>query len=179
MLTATSPGLWGENLRVRITHNAGDPTLYNIVVRDTATGTEERFINVSNSHASPRSPDKVLGQGSALVNVTTLPANNTSPPAHVPVPTGDPFADNAPANSFTQANTDGDDGAVLADGDYTGSVVQKTGIHALRKTDLFNLLCIPPINRTTDVGGATVLAAALAAYDACDQRDTAARVRAR
>jgi uncharacterized protein len=50
----------------------------------------------------------------------------------------------------------------LADGDYTGSLVQKTGIHALRKTDLFNLLCIPPISRTTDVGGATVLAAALA-----------------
>ena len=161
-LAAKSPGVWGENLRVRITHNAGDPTLYNIVVRDTATGTEERFINVSNSHASPRSPDKVLGQGSTLLNVTALPANNTSPPAHAPVPSGDPFANNAPPNSFTQANTDGDDGAVLADGDFTGSVLLKTGIHALRKTDLFNLLCIPPISRTVDVGGATVLAAALA-----------------
>ena len=35
-LAAKNPGVWGENLRVRITHNAGDPTLYNIVVRDTA-----------------------------------------------------------------------------------------------------------------------------------------------
>src|SRR5215213_1894960 len=159
-LAAKNPGVWGESLRVRITHNAADPALYNIVLRDTATGAEERFINVSNSHASPRSPDKVLGQGSTLVNVTGLPANNTSPPAHVPVPTGDPFANNAPANSFTQANTDGDDGGALTDADYQGNILQKTGIHALRNTDIFNLLCIPPMTRTTDVGN--VLSAALA-----------------
>src|SRR5262244_325701 len=159
-LAAKNPGVWGESLRVRITHNPADATLYNIVVRDTATGLEERFINVSNNHDSPRSPDKLLGQSSTLLNVTGLPANNTSPPAHAPVPIGDPFADNAPANSFTQANTDGDDGAALADADYQGDVNQKTGIHALRKTDIFNLLCIPPMTRTTDVGA--VLSAALA-----------------
>ena len=39
-LVAKSPGLWGERLRVRITHNASDNTLYNITVRDTASGTE-------------------------------------------------------------------------------------------------------------------------------------------
>ena len=161
-LSAKSPGVWGESLRVRITHNPANATLYNIVIRDTGTGTEERFINVSNSHASPRSPDKILGQTSTLVNVTALPADNTSPPAHVPVPIGDPFANNAPPNSFTQANTDGDDGGALTDANYTGSLNLKTGIHALRKTDLFNLLCIPPIDRTTDVGGATTLTAALA-----------------
>lgn len=161
-LSAKSPGVWGESLRVRITHNPANAALYNIVIRDTGTGTEERFINVSNSHASPRSPDKILGQTSTLVNVTGLPADNTSPPAHVPVPTGDPFANNAPPNSFTQANTDGDDGGPLTDANYTGSLNLKTGIHALRKTDLFNLLCIPPIDRTTDVGGATTLTAALA-----------------
>ena len=162
VLAAKSPGEWGENLRVRITHNPANAALYNIVIRDTATGTEERFINVSNSHASPRSPDKLLGQSSTLVNVTTLPADGTSPPAHVPVPTGDPFANNAPANSFTQANPDGGDGGPLTDADYTGSLAQKTGIHALRRTDLFNLMCIPPIDRTTDVGGATTLSTALA-----------------
>jgi hypothetical protein len=43
------------------------------------------------------------------------------------VPTGDPFANNAPANSFTQANTDGDDGGALTDTDFTGSLAQKTG----------------------------------------------------
>lgn len=159
-LSAKNPGVWGESLRVRITHNAADATLYNIVIRDTATGTEERFINVSNSHASPRSPDKVLGQGSTLVDVTALPANNTSPPAHVPVPSGDPFANNAPPNSFTQANTDGDEGGPLGDANYQGNLVQKTGIHALRNTDIFNLLCLPPMSRANDVGN--VLSAALA-----------------
>ena len=161
-LAAKSPGEWGESLRVRITLNLADATKYNIFIRDTATGTTEQFLNVSNSHASPRSPDKILNQQSTLVNVTGLPADNTSPPAHAPVPTGDPFANNAPPNSFTQANTDGSDGAVLTDANYTGSLNSKTGIHALRKTDLFNLLCIPPIDRTTDVGGATTLSTALA-----------------
>src|SRR6185369_3374411 len=159
-LSAKSPGLWGEGLRVRITANPTDVTKYNIFIRDTATGTTEQFLNVSNSHASPRSPDKILNQQSTLVNVTGLPADNNSPPPHAPVPTGDPFTSTI-ANSFTQANTDGDDGGALTDTNYTGSLNSKTGIHALRKTDLFNLLCIPPINRTTDVGGATTLTAAL------------------
>ena len=43
----------------------------------------------------------------------------------------DPFADTAPAGSFTQANTDGDDGAALTDAQYTGSRSGKTGIYAL------------------------------------------------
>lgn len=164
-LSAKSPGVWGEGLRVRITHNPADATLYNIVVRDTGTGAEERFINVSNSHASPRSPDKVLRQGSTLLDVTGLPADNTSPPAHVAVPSGDPFADTAPANSFTQANTDGDNGAALADADYQGDANLKTGVHALLKTDIFNLLCLPPMTRTTDIGAVLSTAIAL-----CNER---------
>jgi phage tail sheath protein FI len=159
-LVAKSPGLWGEGLRVRVTHNPSDTTLYNITVRDTTTGTEERFINVSTTLTSPRSPDKVLAQTSALVDVQGAPPTSR-PTAHPPVTTGDPFADSAPAGSFTQANTDGDNGADLVDNDYRGDVNLKTGIHALRNTDIFNLLCIPPRTRTNDVGSA-VLTSALA-----------------
>jgi len=159
-LVAKSPGLWGEGLRVRITHNPSDTTLYNITVRDTSTGTEERFINVSTTLTSPRSPDKVLAQSSALVDVQGAPPTSR-PTAHPPVTTGDPFADSAPAGSYTQANTDGDNGADLVDNDYRGDVNLKTGIHALRNTDIFNLLCIPPRTRTTDIGSA-VLTSALA-----------------
>lgn len=149
-LLAASPGEWGEKLRVRITHHPTDANLYNIFVRDTATGTEERFINVSIEANSPRRADKVLSQSSSLVRFQGA-APVTRPTANAAVPSGDPFADNAPANSFTQANTDGDEGAALADADYLGDPNLKTGIHALRKTDIFNLLCIPPMTRAADV----------------------------
>ena len=97
-LQAKSPGLWGENLRVRVDYATRDPsdtTLYNLSVRDTRTGAEERFLNISTVPASPRSLDKVLSQRSALIQVSgALPA--TRPDAHTAVPPGvDPFSDTA------------------------------------------------------------------------------------
>jgi hypothetical protein len=157
-LAAKNPGVWGESLRVRITHHPTDGALYNILIRDTGTGAEERFMNVSSSVASPRSPDKLL-RTSELVRVNAIPADGTRPNPHAVVASGDPFADNAPANSFAQAGNDGDDGQPLVDGNYQGNVANKTGIHALRNTDIFNLLCLPPMSRTTDING--VLSAAL------------------
>jgi hypothetical protein len=75
----------------------------------------------------------------------------------VAVPPGtDPFADTAPANSFTPAGADGDDGGTLADAQYTGSRNDKTGIYALLNSDLFNLLVMPPISRSTDLAPGTL-----------------------
>lgn len=162
-LAARNPGTWGEGLRVRVDYNTrtpADTTLYNLVVRDTTSGAEERFLNISTDATSPRSLDKVLGQNSTLVDVSGAPPANR-PTAHPPVPVGDPFADNAPAGSYAQAGTDGDDGTALTDTQYLGNRNSKTGIYALLATDLFNLVCIPPMSRTADVTAATVLVAVL------------------
>lgn len=154
-LVATNPGVWGEGLRARITY-APDANLYNLTVRDTGTGTEQRFLNLSIDPTSPRYADKVLAQPSALVKFKgTAPTVRPAPPH--PNVTGDPFADPSPSSpppspNYAQANTDGSDGDPLADGNYQGDPVKKTGIHALRKTDIFNLLCIPPMSRTADLG---------------------------
>ena len=43
----------------------------------------------------------------------------------------------------------------LASSSYTGSQANKTGIYALEKADLFNLLCIPPDTRDGDTRPAT------------------------
>jgi phage tail sheath protein FI len=43
-----------------------------------------------------------------------------------------------------RADMGGSDGEPLEDEDYLGSESLKQGIYALEKTDLFNLLCIPP-----------------------------------
>ncbi len=160
-LRAKSPGTWGEKLRVRVEH-LSDATLYNLRIHDTGTGADERFLNVSTDSALPRSLDKVLAQ-SELVELPGAPPG-ARPDKNADVPLGtDPFAGTAPANSFTQANTDGDDGAALTDAQYTGSRSGKTGIYALLRleNEIFNLLCIPPISRTQDVGVGTTLTEAL------------------
>ena len=46
----------------------------------------------------------------------------------------------------------GVDGDVPNAVDYVGEEDDKTGIHALLKADLFNLLCIPPPTLGRDVG---------------------------
>ncbi|MGV8932938.1 MAG: phage tail sheath family protein [Luteimonas sp.] len=51
------------------------------------------------------------------------------------------------------------DGALLDDADYIGSVDEGTGLHSLRKVDLFNLLCIPPDTREGDTSPAVYRAA--------------------
>jgi hypothetical protein len=44
----------------------------------------------------------------------------------------------------------GSDGSPVDTLQYSGNELQKTGIYALKKADLFNLLCIPPPERTKD-----------------------------
>jgi phage tail sheath protein FI len=152
-LRAKYPGAWGERLRVRVEHLA-DADHYNLRIRDTGTGFEERFLNVSATATSPRSVDKVLAQ-SALVELagavpTGRPTDNAA--AQVGV---DPLGDSAPDNSFTKAEDDGGDGAALTDTQLRGERAEKTGIYALLQleNEIFNLLNLPPISREKDVGG--------------------------
>jgi phage tail sheath protein FI len=63
-------------------------------------------------------------------------------------------------------NTDGlgDDGNDITDAQISDAALEanKAGLWALEKATLFNMLCIPPLTRTTDVGDATTLATAAA-----------------
>ena len=155
-LRAKDPGVWGERLRARVEHLA-DAALYNLLLRDVGTGVEERFLNVSTNVDSARTVDKVLKESKLVELVGGAPA--ARPNAHANVPLGaDPFSD---PNFFTRANADGDDGAPLTNAQYSGAAVSranKTGIYALLKleNEIFNLLCIPPLTRTQDVGVSTL-----------------------
>jgi phage tail sheath protein FI len=53
--------------------------------------------------------------------------------------------------TFATPSNVGSDGSELTSAQYEGSFDDKTGVYALRKADLFNLLCIPPFSRNTDV----------------------------
>ncbi len=49
----------------------------------------------------------------------------------------------------------------LTDADYKGSQASKTGIYALEKADLFNLMCIPPYDANDNVGSTVIGEAAV------------------
>lgn len=156
--TAASPGAWAEHLRVRIdtdidpeVASANPPsTLFNLRVKDLATGVTETHLNVSITQGQPRFVSEVLKQSSKLLRgpaatLAALPTPNAAAAATAP----DPFNDTT-ATSVANGVDDGSpiDGTQVSD---PGLRASKNGMFALEKADLFNLLCIPPLSPTTDV----------------------------
>ena len=173
-LTAAAPGAWGNKLRARIDYHtrplaggAADNDIFNLSVRDDATGEIEVFRNVSHLSTHLRRADKVLENGSKLVR-TTLPG--TRPIQHPePQPGENVWGDNSTAtNAKVLVAEQGSDGQDLISDSFigTGKAAAKTGLYALEKADLFNLLCIPPYLAAGDVDSGVVTAAA--AY--CEKR---------
>lgn len=176
-LVAANPGKWGEKLRVRIDHNTRpalptDPanSLFNLSVRDTATGTTERFLNLSTDPNNARFVTRVLEQESNLVRIVTPPGTVPAlrPVAHGnPPPGADPLLDNASSTAFTAT---GNEGAAITDNQISLASLEaaKQGIWALEKADLFNLLCVPPLTR--DPGGDVNSQTRSAAATYCQRR---------
>jgi Bacteriophage tail sheath protein len=61
---------------------------------------------------------------------------------------------------YAVSNPDGDDGGPLTDYDVIGSAIDGTGLFALNGVHRFNMLCIPPLTRDSDLGSSTLLVAA-------------------
>ena len=143
LLEAANEGSWGNRLRIRIDHDDvadGDATLYNLSVKDTGTGEVELFRNVSSATAATRRIDKVLALESRLLCAVGVPSNAKPQASGVVPPGADPFASATSTGALNLAS----DGQVLDANDYTGSELNKTGIHALADADIFNLLVLPP-----------------------------------
>jgi phage tail sheath protein FI len=168
-LEAAYEGAWGNALRARVDHNVSDEPswvaahgltkadLFNLIVRDTSTGAIESFLNVTVKE-SPRRIDRILENGSNLARVSgDLP--DEVPGKHADLTPGlDPWADNNPATS-SKVDTEASDSAPLNANAYTGSQAEKTGLYALEKADLFNLLCIPSDTRDGDTHSSVYQAA--------------------
>lgn len=159
-LVAASPGTWGNELRVRVDHNTKDPVdakLFNLTVRDAATGMTERFLNVSVTSNSPRFVSRVLAEESALIRISG------AVPATRPNKTPDPASENSDPMAITPGslkfNTDGDDGKEITDAEISAAALEplRKGIWMLEHADLFNLLCIPPFSFEApgDIGSQT------------------------
>ncbi len=152
VLEAASVGSWGNNLNASVdykTKNPSDTDLFNLAVSDKRRAIE-KFPNVSVDPTSARYLPGVLEQSSTLVRVqkdsagepivpSVRPAESTSPATPLSPPT-------SPPTSPPASPTPGSDGNHLTDAQFfgTGMAGAKTGLFALEKADLFNLLCIPP-----------------------------------
>jgi phage tail sheath protein FI len=150
-LRAATPGAWGNALTGLATHpDQADPVgaaaaalkydlavadLFDLRIEDKTTGAVEIFRNLTvKATGGARRFDRVLAAESSLVQCQV---NND----------GTPKLGNRPANNATGTGLNGNDGAPLLDTDFIGDSDKKTGIYALKKADLFNLLCIPPDER--------------------------------
>jgi phage tail sheath protein FI len=176
-LEAKYPGSWGKTIRIALDHNtsaemktalglaAGD-LLFHMTV--TSGDTRETFLNLTVVN-SARRIDRVLKAESNLIrwkgdwpNVTPVLANTDlgdevsvaekalaealaeKPPVPATIAAAQAVVDAA------IAALKGSDSAALDSTAYTASRAGKTGLYALEKADLFNLLCIPPDKRAGD-----------------------------
>lgn len=167
-LEAASEGAWGQAVRVRVDQTASDPNtvavaarlgvtagdLFNLTVLDGATKRMETFLNLTTKESARRA-DRVLAAESTLVAVAAsanLP-QNSAPSAHAGSPTdADVWSDDTkstPAKSTP--STTGVDSDTLAAADYKGSPADKTGMFALERTDLFNIMVVTADSRGGNV----------------------------
>lgn len=176
---AASRGSWGNALRVRIddkvsadvaaSYGLGPADLFNLTVRRGPDDNAliETFVNLTVKE-SPRRVDRVLLNESALLRVAdpaALPA--AVPPKHADAPTAGKtiWTDDDASTPVADADK-ASDSAPLDAAAYQGAEADKSGMHALLKTDLFNLLCIPPDQREGD----TPAAVYSSALDLCVKR---------
>jgi uncharacterized protein len=152
-LVAASPGTWGNRLHAVVDYEgitsevaeqygltAGD--LFNLSIYEKTTGGGsdrllERLINLSITDNSRR-VDRVLEQQSQNVRVPVVGGVPVLPAA-------------VPGDGSDGDGANGLDSTALGQAAYEGAPADKTGIYALEKADLFNLLCIPPDTRGGDV----------------------------
>lgn len=166
VLEAANVGAWGNRLSALIDHNTRDSAnqrLFNLTISEQG-GATEKFLNVSVDQADPRYLPRVLAQNSALARVRrsggqyqvpstrpletfTMGSPPSSPPQLIPTPVG--------------SDGLGSDGSALTSTQFIGPGLEgaKEGLFALERTDLFNLLCLPPFSLTSDMTS-DVLAAA-------------------
>ncbi len=152
-LHAISPGKWGNNLFVSVDYKTKDPTApaespppeqttFNLIVYEKSENSftkVEEYLNVSFDEEDIRFLPRLLEQRSDRISIGKNADGSWAIPDEIPAET----LKDANGNPTVQA-TGGSDGEPLEDDQYKGDENDKTGMYALRKADLFNLLCIPP-----------------------------------
>lgn len=138
-----------------------DDTLFNLTVEryipDQPPLMLEEFRNLSTNPEASRFVTTVLEQESSLIRVSDVPSGALT--------FSTPFEDDNNFSFSESAFSGGENGAPPSYGNYNDSSKPETGLGALDKVDIFNLLCIVPnipgTNVADDNGGLSLLSAAL------------------
>lgn len=148
-IVAANRGEWGNNLSLTVNHDTEevDTKFFNLIVREKKR-ISERHLKVSVDSSSPRYLPKVLEQMSKLIRVHKT-SNGYAVSANRPKVTGTPIV---------TASTRGDDGDPLILASFHGSnfETKRKGLYSLEKTDIFNILCIPPFTTSNDIDPALI-----------------------
>jgi phage tail sheath protein FI len=128
--TATGPGVWANDYKIRTKRRADDATRFRLEVvydKDSANATVEAFENLSLTANDTRSAVSVINSGSGFISVKVT--DDTKVPA-----------------DQTTALANGKDGKVLSPNSndfHTALNGATSGVALLAHVDLFNLLCVP------------------------------------
>lgn len=153
-LEAVNPGSWGDKVSVTIDYNTKDkndltPVLFNITINE-ENGASEKFFNMSADSTQSSYLPRVLEQNSNLLRVKKDAGGAYIMANKRPVQLSEISAVKiltAPSMNPVAAIASGTDGSHIGDNDIfatAGMEADKKGMYLLEKTDLFNLLCIPP-----------------------------------
>jgi Bacteriophage tail sheath protein len=131
-LEAASPGVWANDLKITADNATAKPDLINLTVRRGTDPTPlETLRNLSFDTKSGAFITTVLKQRSAFLRV-----KGTAPAALKP----------NPDITVTVTLPGGNDGGIVGFGNLVPNPPDGTGIYALGKADIFNILCLPPPN---------------------------------
>jgi phage tail sheath protein FI len=160
-LEAANEGVWGDQLRARVDHDVDParPGTFNLLVKDLATGEIETFRNLSTAAADADYAQRVLATRSRLVRMTAVPSTRPAESADPAPGATDPFDD--PSASALGGGSLG----TMEAAELVPALGSTTGLYALDRADLFNLLCIPPVER----GAVLPVAARQQASAYCEQ----------
>ena len=139
-ITAKNPGGWATAYAIASKQRGDDKTRFRLVVANVRNGTEvtvETFDNLSMNKTDSRFVERVVDNGSAIVNAQVLPGV-TTPPADTLLP----------SPKLINKGTESADGTVLDpnSADFEKAVLPvggSGGVFLLDRIDLFNLLCVP------------------------------------
>ena len=155
-LEAKGAGIWGDKIQVRVDYLTKDTKkedLFNLFLYEADSRSLEEFRNVSIDPENARYVVTVLEEESELVRVS-----KSTNPLSRPGASGDVAGKNEWFNSpgaFQNLAGGGGDTQEIKDADLLGNQLDKKGLYALEKADLFNLLCLPPAQRDVDLDEAT------------------------
>lgn len=146
---ANGEGIFGDGIKIRIDHATSDPKnrkdQFNLFVHDSGTGATETFRNVSVDNTDPRWVVSVVKESSQLIEFADKQPDfkGKIPPANANVPGGSNPFDPEQSSYYSSLKGGKDSDPVYKDDDVSD------GIESLSRS-FFNLLCIPPVNRSSD-----------------------------